>query len=421
MFDYQANVIGSLLASPSLLGECDLSPNEFDEHYSLMYQAILDVEASGDPVDIVSISERLQRDTGKNYFARIGELAKDFSIAKDVKSIKNYCGQVRHANRIESSKQIAQQLLQDAGKADDAIDNAIRDLMSLNETRKNFECSLSHGLSLAIDDIDYAFNHQGEVTGVVTGLKKLDSALGGFQQPDLYVIGARPAIGKTALLVNLLLAPKGPVGFISTEQPRNQIGMRTIALSGQVSLHKMRVGNMHDADWPKITAALSMLKDKQVRIYDNAAANINDVIRQARKWKQMYNIQALYVDYLQRINNNKKLSKKEQVDDNTIALKNIARELEIPVIALAQVNRECEGRPNKRPWTSDLADSSGIEKEADNVMLLYRDEVYNDDSPEKGIMEINITKNRHGPTGMIKAAWVAENLAVKDLEERYVA
>lgn len=415
MIDFQAVVVGSLINQPSLLAECDLSSKEFyTENYALIYQAVLDIEASQEPVDVLTVAEKVGKSTGRNYLQIVGNLVQDYSLARTARSIKSYVDQVRNANRDIVAKRIGKELTEGL-----EIDTAIKELMALNETRRTYECSLTDGVNLAVSEIDYLSQHPGEMGGVSTGLQKLNEALGGFRAPDLYIIAARTSIGKTSLLVNLILNANVHVGFISTEQPRNQIGMRSIAATGRVSLHAMRTGKMEDADWPKITSALEQLKDKNVRIYDDASVHINDIIRQARKWKQLYNIEALYIDYLQRIENDNKLDKKKQVDDITIKLKNIARELNIPVISLAQVNRECESRPNKRPRLSDIADSSGIEKEADNVMLLYRDEVYNPETTEPNVMEINVTKNRHGPTGMIKTIWFGKFTRVENFAPQY--
>lgn len=412
MFDYQSTVLGSLLATPSLLAECDLVPSEFDESYQPIYQAILDVEASNDPIDILSVSERLQKDTGRNYAPRLGKLIQDNSYAREVKSFKSYCEQVRHANRIDSSREIAQKLLDEAGRTDTAIDDAIRDLMALNETRRNYDCSIAEAISEGLNEIDRAMN--GEASTIPTGIRKLDTALGGLHGGDLIVVGARPSLGKTAFMINLALNAGTPVGMISTEQARDQIGLRSVAIDGMVSLHKMRTATLEQSDWAKMTASLAKLKDRAIRINDKPMATLNDILRQARKWKQLHDVSAIYVDYVQRIPGDNRIAKHERVELIVQGLKGLARELDIPVIALAQVNRKVEERADKRPFLADLKDSGSIEQEADQIMLLYRDDVYNHDSDRKGIMEIDVQKNRHGPTGVINATWLGEYVAIKD-------
>lgn len=421
-------VLGGLMLSPDSWEQIDgvLQQRDFyrPDHRAI-FHAITSLHAEGKTPDVLTLSEWLQN---RGELERAGGMVYLGTMAKDTPSaanIKAYAGIVREKSLLRSAVSRCEQAIGEAfsksgKKALEIIDETIRDLMAYSEIRTDYECTLQDGLREAVEAIDIAFNHPGEITGVPTGLTKLDSALGGFQPSDLYVIGARPSVGKTALIVNLMLAAGGPVGFVSTEQPRSQIGLRSIAASGKVSLHKMRTGNLNDSHWPKITGAVSMLRSSGVLIYDNASAHINDIVRIARKWKQLNSIKALYVDYLQRIDNDRDFkNRKEKVDDITRKLKNIGRELNIPVIALASVNRECEKRPDKRPNMADLADSSDIEKEADELMFLYRDEVYHPDSPDAGVLEINITKNRHGPIGKVRATWLGEFTAVTNYAPEY--
>jgi len=218
-------------------------------------------------------------------------------------------------------------------------------------------------------------------------------------------------------LLNLASAHEEPSGIISAEQGREQIGLRGIAINGRVSAHAMRLAKLNDHDWPKITNAVSYMKDRKIRLNDQPGISLTELVRQARQWKYQYDIKILYIDYIQRIKANKKLPKHEQVGEVAMALKELARELDIPVVALAQVNRDVEKRGDKRPNMSDLKDSGSIEQEADNIMSLYRDEVYSEDSPDKGIAEVNVLKNRHGPTGMIRVSWIAQFMIFEDMEK----
>lgn len=421
MNDYQQVIIASLIITPSLLAECDLSPHEFDEEHAVIYQAIIDVSQSDLPVDIISVCEYLERETGKSYVMYIGTLMKDCVSTRDSKHFSRYVEAVRDENRRQRSKQIAEQLKSTVDtEGMEAVDRAVRDLMALNSTRKNYECTLVDALKESLDEADRILN-SGGLAGITTGLTRLDRSLGGLHNSDLIVVGARPAIGKTAFMINLALAPDSPVGIISTEQPRHQIGSRVLSADGKVSLHRMRTGDLQQGEWAKLSASLLRLKTKKVWINDNSSASVSDIVRQARKWKQLHDIRALYVDYIQRIPGDRRLPKHEQIDEIVRALKNLARELDIPVLALAQVSRQAEARTDKRPWMADLSDSSSIEKEADQIMLLYRDEVYNDPSPKAGILEIDIKKNRHGPVGRIDVAWIGEYVAIKDLDMRYAS
>ncbi len=290
--------------------------------------------------------------------------------------------------------------------------------MGLSATRQNHECSISQALKKSLDMIEEANNITGPV-GIATGISKLDEVLGGFHDSDLYVIGARPAMGKTAFLLNLANAHNEQVGIISTEQPAAQLGIRLIAINGRVNSQRMRTGTLNDYNWDKITASVTNLhENNNIWINDKSSINILELTRQARKWKHQHNIKALYIDYIQRIKwTNQKMEKWEQVGNVVLSLKELARDLNIPVIALAQVSRNAEQRDDKRPTMADLANSSEIEKEADIVMTLYRDEVYNENSPQKGIMEINVCKNRHGPIGNVMAAWIEKYMRIENLAQ----
>ena len=418
-FDYQANVIGSLLIQPSLLAECDLAVSEFDENYGIIYQAILDVEASSDPIDVISVSEQAKKNTGRDFYKRIGELSRDYAIARSSQSIKMYASKVRQECRKESGKEIAQSLIKNID-SDDSIDIAIRDLMKLNERRKNYDSSLSQAMVESMHEMDEVVQNGGMV-GITTGLARLDEVLGGLHNSDLIVVGARPSMGKTAFMINLALSAKVPLGIISTEQPNTQIGSRVLSIDGRVPLHKMRTAKLEQDDWSKMSRSLTKLKDRVIRINDNSAADINDIFRQARKWKQLHDIKILYVDYVQNISGDNKLPRHQQVSEIVRGLKTIARELDIPVLALAQVNRKCEDRTDKRPFMSELCDSSEIEKAADQIMFLYRDEVYNENTPDKNVMEIDVKKNRHGPIGMTKVIWLAEYISIENYAPQYAA
>lgn len=418
MHNYDMNVVGSILCKPSLLAECDLLPEEFlSEEYGLIYQSILDLNAGESPVDVVTVSEHIEKATGKNYTLIIGRAARD-SNAQDVKLFEKYVSAIRLKKQAIRAKEIAETLLKSADQGPEAIDSAIRDLMELTITRRNYECGVTDAMNSVLDQMDAVMNGEAD-PGIKTGISLLDDYLGGLHRSDLIIVGARPAIGKTAFMLNIALSANAPCGIISTEQPREQVGARIMSTDARVALRKMRNADLEDGDWARFANTIAKIKDRVFRINDKPNADINEITRQARKWKQVYGIKVLYVDYIQHIPGDRRLPRHEQVEEIVKQLKNVARELDIPVVALAQVNRKVEERAEKRPNMSDLKDSGAIEQEADQVMLLYRDEVYNDDFQTKGIMEIDVQKNRHGPTGMVKVSWQGEFVSIKDLDTRY--
>jgi len=420
--NYENTVIGALMQKPELINEVDLSADDFEiVSCKLVYQSILDMVASNDVIDLFTVSDKL----GKNHknvqwVSFIGQAMKDCPSTSNVNA---YAKSIKNASMIRAAKSVCVDLLNnidDSENSESDIDQSVKLLMELSSVRQNHEHSMSQTITKSLEMIEAAAENTGTV-GIPTGIERLDEVLGGFHDSDLYVIGARPAMGKTAFLLNLCNAHQDQCGIISAEQPAEQMGIRLIAINGRVSAQKMRTGTMEEFDYTKLTSSVSQLhRNNNIWINDKSGISILDVIRQARKWKHQYNIKALYIDYIQRVKwTNQRIAKWEQVGNVVQSLKELARDLDIPVIALAQVNRDVEKRTDKRPSMGDLANSSEIEKEADIVMTLYRDEVYDEDTDQKGIMEINVCKNRHGPTGHVKTAWIEQYMRVEDLQRQY--
>jgi replicative DNA helicase len=226
-------------------------------------------------------------------------------------------------------------------------------------------------------------------------------------------------MGKTAFMLSNAMAAASAgnaIGIISGEQPVQQLAMRLLSQRSRIEATRLRSGRVDDDEWPRVTGGLTEMQELPIWVYDRSAPSLSELCRIARKWKHQHGIKAIYVDYLQRLQADKdRENKSERVGDITKGLKSLARDLDISVIALAQVKREVEGRTNKRPRMADLSDSGDIEKEADEVLLLYRDEVYNADTPDKGIAEVLIDKNRHGPATFIKCAFHGPTMTFSNL------
>lgn len=413
----EAVVIGALLMDGSALAKVDLTVDDFTlPEHKLIYRTILALAGRGDPIDVVTVSEALGN---TEISGRCAQLVMEVGSTANVAA---YAANVRETARQGKARQIAQSLLAQLEQDGlESIDQAIQGLMQLHASRRNYEYGLEQALRGGLDLIEAA-NERGSAIAISTGLIDLDECLGGWHDTDLAVIGARPAMGKTALMLNLADRCQVPCGIISTEQPHNQIGLRFFAMEGRVSLHDMRSAKLNDLQYHKLTKALATFSGRHIRINDRSAPTIADVIQQARQWRYEHGIRVLFIDYIQRIRYGRSdIPRHEQVAEIAMSLKELARELEIPVVALAQVNRKVEERTNKRPTMGDLKDSGAIEQEADQVLTLYRDEVYTTDSEFKGTAEITVCKNRHGPVGVIHAHWQGDFLRFDDLvkESRY--
>jgi len=419
--DAECNVLGALMIRGELAATVaeKLSESDFyQRRHALIYRALLALSAEGKPCDFVIVSEWLERNGltqetgGESYLIEIANntaTATNAAIYADIVRERSSRRKV-----IGLSMQLAAAAY-DLGSTD-LIDSAISELMGLQKFDTQHEFTLRQAMSAAYKAAQRAAELDGEIPGIPSGIRKLDEILGGWHPGDLIVIGARPSMGKTALLLNFAVAGKVPCGIISAEQPAVQMGARVLSIESKVEANKLRNGKFHADDLQQLAFAVQRLIEKDCMIFDRAAPNIAEVSRMARKWKQQNGIKALFVDYIQRIEGTDRREKKyERVGEVTRTLKNLARDLDIPVIALCQVGRHVDKEKDKRPNMGDMSDSSEIEKEADQILTLYRDEVYNPDSEEKGIAEINVEKNRHGPTGFVKCAWLAETMRFKDL------
>ena len=426
--DAEQAVLGGLMLSPEAWERITLGEEEFYRRdHQLIYRAISDLIGRGQPVDAITLGEHME---ASGIAAQVGGSGYVLELAATTPSAANigaYAKIVREKAQLRRMIDGCARIIEKAYSPgnDDAstlLDAAIGGLMSMQRRDRKAEWSMREVLKQAFDRITYAYEHKGEIPGLTTGLAKLDEHLGGFHPSDLTVIGGRPAMGKTALLFGMAKcgATSGAVGIISGEQPAVQLGLRMVSLGADVTASKMRSGKIDDEDWRRISRAIHDFHGLPIHVLDRSAPSITEVARCARRWKHEHNIQALYVDYLQRLEGPGDKAW-ERVAAVSKGLKNIARDLDIPVIALAQVNREVENRSDKRPGMSDLCDSSEIEKEADQVITIYRDDYYNPSSEDKGTAELAICKNRHGECAMARVAWLANTMRFADLHPKSFA
>lgn len=413
-YDMELAVVASLMMDNAKIMEIDLIAEEFAfEEPRGIYIAIQELTAQHLPSDVMTVAEYMDaRHGGAHWLER---LTKHLQSVVPV-NVATYANKIRELATRRKAVEIAQALIDSANEGQEAVDSSIKALMEIGRTTKKYDYSIKETLRASLEDIEKSME-SGELSGLDTGNADLNRVLGGFHDTDLIVVGARPAMGKTAFLLNCALGANAPIGIISGEQGYRQLGSRLIAIDGRVSISNIRRANkLDDSDFARITGSVARMMEKDILINDKSAPTMADISRQARQWKFRHGIKALYVDYIQRIKTDGKAPRHEAVGQVAMDLKELARELNIPIIALAQVNRTVENREDKRAGMSDLKDSGGIEQEADVVMTLYRDEVYNDETEDKGIIEMLIQKNRHGEIGKIRAAWLGEFLRVEALE-----
>ena len=397
----EQSVLGGLMIDNEKMDLIMLSPDSFytNIHRSI-FLAIKNLSAKDQPFDAVTVSNELGED-----LEQIGGLAYLGSLARYTTSvnIETYANIVNkgHLFRqlISASSSIANLGF---SEDDNALDEAQKIIMSIDQKKETIK-TLKDGITNVIDMLDRKFRGDYEINS--TGFADLDNATDGLGNGDLIIIAGRPSMGKTAFAMSLARTQyknNKPVHIFSMEMPQEQIIEREISASGNIDLQDIRRGTIKDHDWPKITTAVGSLSDSKLHIGDSAGLTIEQLRSRARRQAKVNGKGLIIVDYIQLMSGNSKLNRTSQIEEITRGLKNLAKEMNVPVVALSQLNRALEQRPNKRPVMSDLRDSGSIEQDADVIMFIYRDEVYNPDTQDIGNAEIIISKQRNGPLGMIR-------------------
>ncbi|WP_372483789.1 replicative DNA helicase [Stenotrophomonas sepilia] len=393
----------------------DIAPLIGADHFtsrqrSELFGLIRDRVLAGEDADAVTIGE-----LSPDHFDMALSLAANVPSAS---SVVLYARIVRENWRRREAVQAGLQLVSSAKAGEeDAVDVAVAKLLSLNATVTDCEFTGKQAMQQAWKEVVRTHENGGNLPGITTGLKALDEILGGWHDSDLTVVGGRPAMGKTAFLGGLVEAAasvgKRP-GVISAEQPAVQLALRRLSMVSSVSASSLRSGQFNDEDWGLMQAGMAKALPRDMWIYDRSAVTLDELIGVARKWKHANDIGILFIDYAQRI----RVPRADRITEVSLVaqgMKDLARSLNIPVVSLAQVVKGVETRNDKRPNAGDLANSDELTREADQILMLYRDEVYNRDSPDKGVAEVLIEKNRHGPTGFKKVAFLSETMRFADL------
>jgi len=393
----------------------------YRKEHRLIFRAIGALAEESSPADVVTVSEWLDK---HQELQNAGGLAYLASLANNTPSAANigaYANIVRERailrNLIQTATRIAGSAYSPEGQsASDILDFAERSIFDISEQgahRRGGFAPLKTLLTRAVDRIDTLFRSESAITGVSTGFKDLDDMTSGLQAGDLVIVAGRPSMGKTSLAMNIAenaaVGSKLPVAIFSMEMPGEQLAMRMMASLGRINAHKVRTGKLEDDDWPRLTHAIGLLAEAPMFIDDTPALTPLELRTRARRLKREHGLGLIVVDYLQLMQAPESSENRAtEISGITRSLKGLAKELNVPLIALSQLNRSLEQRPNKRPVMSDLRESGAIEQDADVIVFIYRDEVYNEDSQDKGTAEIIIGKQRNGPTGKVKLTFLGE-------------
>ena len=422
----------SLEAEQALLGGLMLEEAHFFEiadqlqeddfyrrEHRLIFRAMQELSERHKTIDVITVSERLKTAGQLEQSGGLMYLATLAREAPGVTNLRGYAEIIRNRGLLRHMMELGSRLSEEAvdwGDADAAelLDRMEQELFALgdhSQKRRSAFASIGELLGSAMQRIDTLYQAGDAVTGLATGFTELDALTAGLHGGELIILAGRPSMGKTSFGMNMVehiaLRHKVACAIFSMEMPGEQLALRLIASLGRIEQNKIRTGQLQDEDWDRITSAVSLLMDAPIFIDDTAALSPMELRARARRLKRERGLGLVLVDYLQlmRIPGTRE-NRTNEISEISRGLKSLAKELNVPVVALSQLNRNLESRPDKRPVMSDLRESGGIEQDADVIAFIYRDEVYNPDSPEKGIAEIRLAKQRNGPTGMFKTTFL---------------
>ncbi len=422
----QAVLGGLLIDSEALDRVADLLTRDdfYADAHRLIFEHIEKLSNAGNAVDVITLSEALDAMQKLDY---VGGLAYVGALAQNVPTAAN----IRHYAQIVRDRSVLRQLIGSAGKiadnaynplgksATEVLDEAEATILNIADQgsrgQKQF-VEIKEALGHVVDRIEtlYQRDDPSDVTGVPTGFSDLDLMTSGFQEGDLVIVAGRPSMGKTALALNIgeyvAVEKKLPVAVFSMEMSSTQLAQRMIGSVGRIPSQNLRVGRLRNDDWDRLTHALGRLNEAPILIDETPALSSIEVRSRARRLKRQYKqLGLVIVDYLQLMRSTAQgENRATEISEISRSLKALAKELHVPVVALSQLNRSLEQRPNKRPVMSDLRESGAIEQDADVILFIYRDEVYHPDSQDKGTAEIIIGKQRNGPIGTIRLAFLGE-------------
>lgn len=419
-------ILGGLMISADVMEKVSDLVSEVDFYnlnHRLIFRAISALALENITPDVVTVSDWLQQhgkleDAGGLHY--IGALAQETPSASNSKT---YAEIVRERSVLRQLISVSNEIADAAFHPEGKTSSALMDMAESKVFAIADQSSRSSGgfhnmqevLAGAVDRITALFESGSAITGLSTGFDELDAKTSGLQPSDLIIVAGRPSMGKTTFAMNLAehaaLSTDDPVAVFSMEMPAEQLAMRMISSIGRVELQNLRTGKMNEQDWPRLTSAITLLNQKRtVFIDDTPAMTPTDLRARARRLKREHGLGLIVIDYLQlmRLADSKE-NRATEISEISRSLKALAKELHVPIVALSQLNRGLEQRPDKRPVMSDLRESGAIEQDADVIMFIYRDEVYNPDNPEsKGMAEILIRKQRNGPIGMVPLTFLGQ-------------
>ncbi len=426
----ESSVLGAVLFDPEqIVNVAETLSDEncfYIEANRAVYSAMLSLFRMGRPIDVVTLKEQLERD-GK--LDAIGGLSYIVSLADSVPTsanIKYYISIVSDKfylrRLIHACERITKNCVEEKSELPVIMDNAEQEIFDIMQKRsENGLVRVGEIIPGAMNTIQELSKQKKKVTGISTGLRDLDALLSGLHNSDMVLIAARPAMGKSSLALNIgqyASVHKGvPTAYFTLEMSKEQIVTRMLCTEALIDSNKIKVGDLDQYDWEKLFKATNLMMDSPFYIDDTASISINEIRAKCKRLKLKEGLGLVIIDYLQLMEGRRSESRQQEVSDISRALKIMAKELDVPVVALSQLSRAPDQRTDHRPNLSDLRESGSIEQDADVVMFIYRDEVYNEETEEKNIAECIVRKHRNGETGTVKMCWLGQFTKFCDLEK----
>ncbi|MCI6813036.1 MAG: replicative DNA helicase [Lachnospiraceae bacterium] len=428
----EQSVIGSMMLDREAIvvaSEMILGDDFYHKQYGIVFDTIVELHEEGRPVDVVTLQDRLKE---KDVPGEVSSLEFIRDILTEVPTsanIKSYARIVAEKSTLRKmirlNEDIANQCYGGKESIEVILEEAEKRIFELVQNRNSGEfVPIRQVVMNALEKIEAASKNSGRVTGIATGFLDLDYKTSGMQPADLVLIAARPSMGKTAFVLNIAqyvaFRLKEAVAIFSLEMSKEQLVNRMFSLESNVDAQNLRNGTLNDEEWEKLIESAGVIGKSKLIIDDTAGISISELRSKCRKFKLEHDIKMIIIDYLQLMSGSgRSESRQQEISEISRSLKKLARELNVPVLALSQLSRAVEQRPDHRPMMSDLRESGAIEQDADVVMFIYRDDYYNKDSEKKGISEIIIGKQRNGPIGTVELVWLPEYTKFANKERDY--
>ncbi|MGN0243371.1 MAG: replicative DNA helicase [Lachnospiraceae bacterium] len=418
----EQSVIGSMIMDrDAIIVVSDMLVKEdfYQTQFGILYDAMVTLYNEGKPVDLITLQNKLKEKSVPENISSLDFIRDIVETVPTSANVKQYAEIVKGKSVLRRLIHTCEGITNDAYLAKEDVDDILEktekevfQLLQQSSGSQDFT-PIREVVLNSLDAIEEAAKNGGSVTGIPTGFTDLDYKLAGMHPSELILVAARPAMGKTAFVLNIAqhvaFRKQLPVAIFSLEMSKEQLVTRLLAMESLVDSQNIRTGNLQDMEWEKLMESVGVVGNSNLIIDDTPGITIAELRSKCRRYKQTQDIQLVIIDYLQLMAGGKRSeSRQQEISEISRSLKALAREINCPVIALSQLSRAVESRPDHRPMLSDLRESGAIEQDADVVMFIYRDDYYNEDSEKKNIAEINVAKQRNGSTGTVELVWLGQ-------------